>query len=154
MAFTIICVGKIKEDYIKKGVEDYTKRISHYMKISFIEIPDEDCDSNPAAAILKEGEKILKKIPSGSFVIVLDAGGKQFSSEELAAELENIFTLGKNNICFIIGGSAGISKEVKTKADLMISFSRMTFPHQLFRLILLEQLYRGCKINHNETYHK
>lgn len=154
MAFSIVCVGKIKEEYIKKGIEDYTKRISRYMKINVIEIADENCDSDPAAAMRIEGERVLEKIPQGSFAIILDSSGKQLSSEEFAAKLENIFTSGKNNICFVIGGSAGLSKEVKSRADLMISFSKMTFPHQLFRLILLEQIYRSCKINRNETYHK
>lgn len=154
MAFTIICVGKIKEDYTKKGINDYTKRISHYMKINIIEIADENCDSDPAAAVRIEGERLLEKIPQGSFTIILDIAGKSLTSEEFAAKIENIFTSGKNNICFVIGGSAGLSKEVKERADLMVSFSKMTFPHQLFRLILLEQIYRSCKINRNETYHK
>ncbi len=154
MAFSIVCVGKIKEEYIKKGIEDYTKRISRYMKINTVEIADENCDSDPAAAMRIEGERILEKIPQGSFTIILDIAGKYLTSEEFAAKIENIFTSGKNNICFIIGGSAGLSNEVKERAELMISFSKMTFPHQLFRLILLEQIYRSCKINRNEVYHK
>lgn len=154
MAFTIVCVGKIKEDYIKKGIEDYTKRISRFMKITIIEMPDENCNSDPAAAARLEGEKILEKIPQNSYIIALDISGKEFDSEEFATKIEKIFTSGKNNICFVIGGSVGLSDEVKAKADSVVSFSRMTFPHQLFRLILLEQIYRSCKINRNETYHK
>jgi 23S rRNA (pseudouridine1915-N3)-methyltransferase len=154
MAFTVVCVGKIKEEYIKKGIEDYAKRIARFTKLTFIEVPDENCGSETAVAVRAEGEKILEKIPQDSYNIVLDIGGKQLDSMEFAAKIEHIFTSGKNNICFIIGGSAGLSKEIKAKADSAISFSKLTFPHQLFRLILLEQIYRSCKINRNETYHK
>ncbi len=154
MAVTIISVGKIKEDYIKKGIQDYADRISYYSKINIVEVPDENSDFDKNAAITAEGKKILDKIPNSAYVIVLDIGGIMLSSEEFAKKIQAIYTAGKSNICFIIGGSAGLGDNVKAKADLLFSFSRLTFPHQLFRMILLEQIYRAFKINSNETYHK
>ena len=141
----IIVVGKLKEDYLKKGVIDYYNRISKYHKISIIELPEE-------RTILIEGEKILKLIKD-DYVIALDINGVSLNSVELSNLIEKTFIM-NSNITFVIGSSLGLSEEVKSKADKIISFSNLTFPHGLFRLILLEQIYRSFKIINNENYHK
>ncbi len=151
---TILCVGKIKERYIAEGIKDYQKRLSRFIKTNLIVVGDEDGNGDPNTAIEKESEKILVKIPKNSYIIGLDISGKQLSSEDLAKKIEALFISGQSHLCFIIGGSYGLSQEVKEKCDYLLSFSQMTFPHQLFRLILLEQIYRCFKINRNETYHK
>lgn len=153
----IVCVGKIKESYLKEAILEYSKRLSKYCKLSFIEIDDEQIPNNLNAKTSEnikeiEGNKILSHIRN-SYVISLDLKGKQYSSEEFSAKLENI-SLSNSNITFIIGGSLGLSKEVLQKSNELICFSKMTFPHQLIRVFLLEQLFRAFKIQNNETYHR
>ena len=153
----IICVGKIKENYLKEAILEYSKRLSKYCKLSFFEIDDEQIPNNLNTKISEnikeiEGNKILARIKN-SYVISLDLTGKQYSSEEFSAKLENIALL-NSNITFIIGGSLGLSKEVLQKSNELICFSKMTFPHQLIRVFLLEQLFRAFKIQNHEIYHR
>ncbi|MBZ4687786.1 MAG: rRNA ((1915)-N(3))-methyltransferase RlmH [Clostridiales bacterium] len=159
MQIQIIAVGKIKERYLRQGISEFSKRICKYAKIEIIEVPDEKAPagaSEKEEEIIKEteGEKILAKIKKDSFVIVLDLHGKQLTSEEMAARMEKLALEGKSSVSFVIGGSLGLSKEVLKEADLRLSFGKMTFPHQLMRLILLEQIFRWFKIMRGETYHK
>ena len=157
MNINIICVGKLKEKYWVMSENEYSKRLSRFVKLNLIQLPDEKLTGNDSLdniAKEKEGEKIISKIPKNSFVIAMDIKGKQLSSEEFSKQIENLSITGKSNITFIIGGSLGISDSVLNKADKKISFSKMTFPHQLFRIMLLEQIYRSFKIINNETYHK
>ncbi|QMS84720.1 23S rRNA (pseudouridine(1915)-N(3))-methyltransferase RlmH [Candidatus Xianfuyuplasma coldseepsis] len=159
MNITIIAVGKIKENYLNQGIEEYTKRLSSYAKLNIIEVKDEKAPESLSTKEQdqvkdKEGDKILAKIPSDSYVIALTIKGHAFSSEELANKIEDIKTYNSSHITFIIGGSLGLSNSVLRKTDLELSFSSFTFPHQLMRLILLEQLYRSFRINNNEPYHK
>ncbi len=158
MKITIIGVGKIKEKYLTEGIKDYVKRLSKYTKLEIIEVPDlkapENLSRKEKRIILdKEGNKIVTKIKD-SYVIALEKEGVKFSSEELAKKIEAIKTYSSSHITFIIGGSLGLSPSVLNKADLKMSFSEMTFPHQLMRLVLLEQIYRAFRINNNEPYHK
>ena len=148
----IICVGKIKENYLKEAIEEYKKRLSKYTKLEIIEIPDEGL-TEPIKSMKIEGEKILKNINEKDFVVTLEINGKNIDSIELA-ELIDKKLIEYSNITFIIGGSYGISDEVKSISNYRLSFSKMTFPHQLFRVLLLEQIYRAFKINNNESYHK
>ena len=147
----IICVGKIKEEYLNLAIKDYLARINKYYRIEIIEILDEG-KLDKISSLNKESEKILEKISDG-YNILLDREGKLIDSMEFANVIDKAF-ISNSNINFIIGGSYGVNNLVKKKADLIISFSKLTFPHQLFRVILLEQIYRGCKINNNEKYHK
>ena len=148
----IICLGKLKEDYLKKGIDEYLKRISKYQKIEIVEL--EDCGINEIkTALKKEKEEILKVLNKKDYIITLDLKGNEITSIEFAEKIANTFII-NSNITFIIGGSYGIDEEIKKLANYSISFSKMTFPHQLFRLILLEQIYRAFKINNNEEYHK
>ena len=148
----IITVGAIKEKYLKDAIEEYTKRISKYTNIEIIEVKDEGF-VEPQKAMDLEGEKIKKYISPRDYVITLEIEGKQLTSEEFAQKINNIY-LESSNITFIIGGSYGISQEIKNMSNFKLSFSKMTFPHQLFRVNLLEQIYRAYKINNNESYHK
>ena len=153
----IVCVGKIKESYLKDAILEYSKRLSKYCKLSFVEIDDEQIPNNLNTKISEnikeiEGNKILSNIKN-SYVIALDLKGKQYSSEDFSTKLENIALL-NSNITFIIGGSLGLSQEVLQKSNELICFSKMTFPHQLIRVFLLEQLFRAFKIQNNETYHR
>lgn len=141
----IICVGKIKEKYLQDAIQDYMKRLSKYHKVDIIILED----SNMA----EEKTRILKHIDSKDYVITLDIEGKELSSLELADKLDKTF-ITNSSICFVIGGSYGLDSEVKKRANFSLSFSKLTFPHQLFRVILLEQIYRSFKILNNETYHK
>lgn len=141
----IICVGKVKEKYLQEAISDYMKRISKYHKVDIIILED----SNMA----EEKTRILKHIDSKDYVITLDIEGKELSSLELADKLDKTF-ITNSSICFVIGGSYGLDREVKERANFSLSFSKLTFPHQLFRVILLEQIYRSFKILNNETYHK
>ena len=141
----IICVGKIKENYLKEGINDYLKRISKYHKIDIIELPDSD--------IVTEGAEILKHINSKDYLITTCIEGNLPSSTELATKIDKVF-ITNPCITFIIGGSDGLINEIKDKANYKLSFSKLTYPHGLFRLILLEQIYRSFKILNNETYHK
>ena len=148
---TLITVGKIKEKYIKEGIEDYLKRLSKYTKIELIELEDEAFDK--AKTLKKEAEKIMKKINPKSYIVTLEIDGKEISSPELSELIEKT-TITHSNITFIIGGSYGLDDEIKRLSNYKLSFSKMTFPHQLFRLLFLEQLYRSYKIMNNEEYHK
>ena len=149
----IVCVGKIKEKYFVDALEEYKKRISKYSKLEIIEVSDEATD-NEKIVLAKEKEKLLKVINKSDYNIVLDIDGKELSSVELSDKINNIFTNYNSNITFIIGGSCGIDDEIKNMCDFRLSFSKMTFPHQLFRVVLLEQIYRAFKILNNESYHK
>jgi len=147
----IICLGKIKEQFYRDAIEEYLKRLTKYNKVEIIELPDYDGEKN--IVLKKEAEVILKYIDSKSYIITLEIEGKELSSTEFSEKLNNIF-LNYPNITFIIGSSYGLSDEIKEKANYKLSFSRLTFPHQLFRVMLLEQIYRSYKILNNETYHK
>ncbi len=142
----IIAVGSLKEKYLKSMVEDYYKRITKYHKIELIEVKDSN--------ITKEKDEILKKINKNDYIISLDIYGREYNSIEFKDHLENLFNNGKSNITFIIGGSDGIDDMIKSLSNELISFSKLTFPHGLFRAILLEQIYRSFKIMNNESYHK
>ena len=148
----IITVGSIKEKYLKDAIDEYTKRLSKYTNIEIIEVKDEGL-VEPIKAISLEEEKILKHINDKDYLITLEIEGKELSSEEFAKKLDNI-QLETSIITFVIGGSYGLSQNIKDKSKLHLSFSKMTFPHQLFRVLLLEQIYRAFKINNNESYHK
>ena len=148
----IICVGKIKEAYLKEAIEEYKKRLSKYTKLEIIEL--QDINNNNINIILeKEKELILNKISEKDYVITLEIEGKELSSIELSNKIDNIL-ITNSNITFIIGGSYGLHEEIKLRSNFKLSFSKLTFPHQLFRVMLLEQIYRAFKINNNETYHK
>ncbi len=148
----IICVGKIKEKYLEDAINEYKKRISKYHNLEIIELPDEGIN-DPKIALKKEKEKILKVLNPKDYIITLEIEGKEDTSVEFAKRLDNLF-IANSNITFIIGGSYGLDDEIKNMSNHKLSFSKMTFPHQLFRLILLEQIYRAFKINNNEEYHK
>ncbi|MBZ4662565.1 MAG: rlmH [Caloramator sp.] len=159
MNITIVSVGKLKEKYLKEGINEYLKRLSKYAKVDIIEVPDEKAPENLSKKEEemikeKEGQGILKYIKENMYVVVLDIKGKQLSSEELADFLSQRALLGESNIAFVIGGSLGLSQTVLNRANYKLSFSKMTFPHQLMRLILLEQIYRGFRIINGEPYHK
>ena len=141
----IICIGKLKESYLKEGINDYLNRINKYHKIELIELPDSN--------IINEKELILKKINTKDYIITLDIEGNNISSIDLANKLDKTF-ITNPNITFIIGGSDGLHQDIKKISNYSLSFSKMTFPHGLFRLILLEQIYRSFKILNNESYHK
>lgn len=154
----IICVGKIKESYLKDAINEYSKRLSKFCKLIINELPDEKIpekinDSLSEQIKEKECNKILSTIKKDSFIIALDPKGIQFSSEEFSKKIENI-SMQNSYITFIIGGSLGLNKDLLDICNLKISFSKMTFPHQLFRVVLLEQIFRSFKISHGETYHK
>lgn len=148
----IICVGKIKEAFFRDAIDEYKKRLSKYNDVEIIEVQDEGL-TDQKTAIKKESEKILKVLNQKDYIITMEIEGKELSSKELADKIDNIFNI-NNNITFIIGGSYGLSDEIKQLSNFKLSFSKLTFPHQLFRIILLEQIYRAFKINNNESYHK
>ncbi|MBP3841183.1 MAG: 23S rRNA (pseudouridine(1915)-N(3))-methyltransferase RlmH [Bacilli bacterium] len=148
----IISVGKIKETYLKDAIEEYKKRLSKYTKLEIIEIQDEGIDDIEKAKRL-EGERIKKNINPKDYVITLEINGKQIDSKQLAVLLDEKQIV-YSNITFIIGGSYGLSEDITSLSNYHLSFSKMTFPHQLFRVLLLEQIYRAFKINNNESYHK
>lgn len=148
----IICVGKIKEKYLRDAIEEYKKRLSKYTDLEIIEVPDEGL-SDIKTSLKKESEKIIKQINSKDYIITMEIEGKELTSPALAEKIDSIFNT-NSNIIFIIGGSYGLSDEVKKLSNFKLSFSKLTFPHQLFRIILLEQIYRAFKINNNESYHK
>jgi 23S rRNA (pseudouridine1915-N3)-methyltransferase len=158
LQITIISVGKLKEKYLLEGIKEYSKRLSKYTKLTSIEVPDEQAPENLSfkdmeLVKIKEGKKILSKL-SDSFVITLVIDGNQLSSTELATKISDIQTYHASHITFIIGGSLGLSDEVIQLSNFKLSFSKMTFPHQLMKLILLEQIYRSLRILNNEPYHK
>lgn len=159
MKITLISVGKIKEKFFTDAINEYAKRLSKFCKLNEEIIQDERADDNFSQSEIeqvkaKEGIKILNKIQKNSYVFVLDVKGKQVSSEELAEKINSLGIDGKSDITFIIGGSNGLSQDVLDAADYKLSFSKLTFPHQLFKVILLEQIYRAFKINAGESYHK
>ena len=159
MKYTVLCVGKIKEKFYTQAVEEYVKRLSRYGKTEIIEVADEKTPDQASEAINrmikeKEGERILGQIKDDSYVIALAIEGTMLDSEGLAEKMEKLAISGTSHIIFVIGGSLGLSEKVMKRADYHLSFSRMTFPHQLMRVILLEQIYRGCRIIHHEPYHK
>lgn len=158
MNINIICVGKIKEKYFTAAIEEYLKRLSRFAKLTVTEVADEKIPDNASEKDMelirgKEGAKILAKLNPSAFVITLCIEGEEFSSEKLAAKIADV-SMTYSSITFIIGGSLGLSDEVKGKSQLRLSFGRMTLPHQLMRVVLLEQIYRAFKINNNESYHK
>ena len=148
----IITVGSLKEKYLKDAIEEYTKRIKRYTNLEIIEVKDEGLVEE-SKAIFLEGEKIKKNISDKDYIITLEIEGKEFDSVEFSKKIDQI-QIENSNITFIIGGSYGLSDELKSKSKLNLSFSKMTFPHQLFRVMLLEQIYRAYKIINNEKYHK
>lgn len=148
----IIAVGSIKENYLKEALNEYLKRLSKYTNIEIIEVKDEGLVEESKALTI-EKERIKKHLNNKDYIITLEIEGESLTSKEFATTIENIF-LQTSNITFIIGGSYGLSPEIKSLAKKHLSFSKMTFPHQLFRLLLLEQIYRAYKINNNESYHK
>ncbi|CQR45865.1 Ribosomal RNA large subunit methyltransferase H [Paraliobacillus sp. PM-2] len=159
MNITIISVGKLKEKYLKQGIEEYVKRLRSYATIQLVEVPDEKAPENLSEAQMtevmdKEGERILAKINADSHVITLEIQGKQLTSEGLAQQLDQLATHGKSKVTFVIGGSLGLSEAVRKRSDFALSFSKMTLPHQLMRLVLVEQVYRSFRINRGEPYHK
>lgn len=159
MKTTIISVGKIKEKYLVQAITEYSKRLSAYCQLTHVEVPDEKAPETLSmkeeeAIKEKEGQKILGKIKDTQYVFALDLDGKQRSSEEFSEELEKLPVYGNGDLVFVIGGSLGLSKEVISRANTTICFSRMTFPHQLMKVILLEQVYRGFRIMRGEPYHK
>lgn len=156
MKITVVAVGKLKERFWADACAEYTKRLSAFANVKMVEIPDRD----PAkfggedAGRALEGKGILAAIPERSHVILLDIGGKERSSEEIAGQLDNLMTRGVSNITFVIGGSCGVSEDVRARADERLSFGRITLPHNLARVVLLEQVYRAFKIMRGEPYHK
>lgn len=159
MKITIIAVGKLKEKYWKQAIAEYEKRLSAYTKIDIIEVPDEKApetmsDKEIEQVKEKEGQRILSKVKPQSTVITLEIQGKMLSSEGLAKELDQRMTQGASDFTFIIGGSNGLHQDVMKRSNFALSFSKMTFPHQMMRVVLLEQVYRAFKINRGEAYHK
>lgn len=159
MKVTLITVGKIKEKFYSQAIDEYSKRLSRYCRLNIIEVADEKTIENATDVEkdnikLKEAERIKKHIEKDSFVITLEIEGKMSDSVEFAKRIENLCVSGNSNIVFIIGGSLGLHKSVTSMSDYSLSFSKMTFPHQLMRVILLEQIYRAYRIINNEPYHK
>jgi 23S rRNA (pseudouridine1915-N3)-methyltransferase len=159
MRITILCVGKLKEKYLKAGVDEYVKRLGAFGTVNIVELGDEKCpdhgsDREKEQVIEREGRKILDKLPKDAYPITLEIEGKRLSSEELAQKFDRLPHRGVSHIAFIIGGSLGLSPSVKEVSSLALSFSKMTFPHQLMRLILMEQIYRAFTINRGTAYHK
>lgn len=159
MRITVITVGKIKEKYLRDAIGEYSKRLSKYCKLEILEVADEKIPENAGENLEnqirdKEGDRILKYVKEDAYVITLEILGKQLTSEELSSKIENLGVQGVSHIVFIIGGSIGLGKDVMKRSDYALSFSKMTFPHQLMRVILLEQIYRSYRIMNGEPYHK
>src|SRR6056297_3456084 len=159
MNITIVSVGKIKEKFMRDAAGEYTKRLSKYCKLSFAEVPDRKAPENLSRKEEtkikdEEGSGILKKIKDGQYVIALDIKGRQMTSEDFSEKIDSLALSGKSDLAFVIGGSLGLSADVLQRADFKLSFSKMTFPHQLMKVILLEQIYRAFRILKNEPYHK
>ena len=158
LTIRIICIGKLKESYLKSAVDEYSKRLSKYCKLNIIELPDEKIpdklNNNLADAIKsKECDNIIKYLKNDSYIIALDLSGKQYTSEEFSQKINNI-SMTSSCITFVIGGSLGFNKQLLNICHEKICFSKMTFPHQLIRIFLLEQIFRGFKISNGETYHR
>ena len=159
MRITVLTVGKIKEKYLKDALDEYAKRISRYHKLEILEVADEKTPDGASEAEedrirQTEGERILQKIPQGAYVVTLEILGQMLDSVEFSRKIADLGVQGESHLCFIIGGSLGLSPEVSKRAKWKLSFSKMTFPHQLMRVILLEQIYRACRIQSGEPYHK
>ncbi|MCY9546334.1 MULTISPECIES: 23S rRNA (pseudouridine(1915)-N(3))-methyltransferase RlmH [Lysinibacillus] len=159
MNITIVSVGKLKEKYLKMGIDEYVKRLGGYAKMDLIEVPDEKAPEQLSEAEMeivkkKEGERILSKIGPDTYVIALAINGKMKTSEQMSADLESLMTYGKSKIAFVIGGSLGLHDDVLKRADEQQSFGKMTLPHQLMKLVLVEQVYRSFRIMKGEPYHK
>ncbi|MBS5934007.1 MAG: 23S rRNA (pseudouridine(1915)-N(3))-methyltransferase RlmH [Clostridiales bacterium] len=159
MKITVLCVGKIKEKYFTLGIVEYAKRLSRYCKLEIIEVPDEKTPDNASEneelqIKAKEGDKLLRYIKDNAYVIALAIEGKMLTSEELSEKMEQLGINGDSNVVFVIGGSLGLDKRILDRADYKLSFSKMTFPHQMMRMVLLEQVYRGYRIMKGEPYHK
>ncbi|WP_313892729.1 23S rRNA (pseudouridine(1915)-N(3))-methyltransferase RlmH [Psychrobacillus sp.] len=159
MNIQIISVGKLKEKYLKMGIEEYTKRLGSYAKMDLVEVPDEKAPEQLSPADMeivkkKEGDRILAKVGADTYVIALAIDGKMKSSEELASGIESLMTYGKSKIAFVIGGSLGLHDDVLKRSDEKLSFGKMTLPHQLMKLVLVEQVYRSFRIMKGEPYHK
>ena len=158
MKITIVTAGKIKEKYLTAGIAEFTKRLTPFAKVEILEIGEEKMPDNPSEAerektLIQEGERLLRQVPKGSYLFVLDVYGRAYSSEELAARIDALGVAGSSHLTFLIGGAFGLSEAVRQAADERISFSRMTFTHQMVRLLLVEQIYRAFKINRGEKYH-
>ena len=158
MKITIVCAGRLKEKYLTAGISEFLKRLKPMAQVEILEVHEEKMPDNPSAAekqqvLQKEGEKLLKLVPSGSYLFVLDVYGEELSSEELAERIDKLGVSGRSSLTFLIGGAFGLSKEVRQAADMKLSFSRLTFTHQMVRLLLVEQIYRAFKINRGEKYH-
>ncbi|GEQ38303.1 23S rRNA (pseudouridine(1915)-N(3))-methyltransferase RlmH [Tetragenococcus halophilus] len=159
MNIKIISVGKLKEKYLVQGIQEYTKRLQAYTKIELIEVTDEKAPENLSEAEMKkvkdkEGERILAKVRDTEFLFALAIDGKNPSSEAFAKQIDQLTTGGRSHLTFVIGGSLGLSEEVLKRSNAQLSFGKMTYPHQLMRLILVEQIYRAFRINRGEPYHK
>ncbi len=159
MNITIVSVGKLKEKYLKMGIDEYAKRLGGYAKLDFVEVPDEKAPEQLSDAEMemvkrKEGERILAKISDGTYVIALALDGKMKTSEQMAADLDALMTYGKSKVAFVIGGSLGLHDDVLKRADEKLCFGKMTLPHQLMKLVLVEQIYRSFRIIKGEPYHK
>lgn len=159
MRVTILAVGKIKEPYLRDAIKEYAKRLGKYCKLEILEVADEktpDSLSGAAAELVrkKEGERLLKILPKEAYVITLEISGRQLTSEEFSQKIENLAVRGASHLAFVIGGSLGLGQNILEKSDFAMSFSKMTYPHQLMRVILLEQIYRSYRIANGEPYHK
>ena len=159
MNITIVSVGKLKEKYLKMGIDEYVKRLGGYAKMDLVEVPDEKAPEQLSDAEMelvkkKEGERILAKISEGTYVIALALNGNMKTSEEMAADLDALMTYGKSKVAFVIGGSLGLHDDVLKRADEKLCFGKMTLPHQLMKLVLVEQIYRSFRIIKGEPYHK
>lgn len=158
MRIRLVCIGKIKEKYLQLGIAEFVKRLALYAKLEIMELDEERMPENPSSAdkarvLEREGERILKQVKEGSELILLDVHGKNLSSEEMAEHFSQLALSGRSDITFVIGGAFGLSPNLQKAAHLRLSFSRMTFTHQMVRLLLVEQIYRAFKINRGEPYH-
>ena len=158
MKITIVCAGKLKEKYLRYGIAEYEKRLHPYADLRTIEIIEERMKDRPSPAekdevLRREGERLSSQIPQGAYLIVLDVGGEEMSSEKFSARIDRLMLMGESHIAFLVGGPFGLSDELRQRADLRLSFSQFTLPHQLIRLFLMEQIYRSFKISRHEPYH-
>ncbi len=158
MQITIVAAGKLKENYLRLGTDEFAKRILPFSRVEIREIHEERMPEDPSPAekdrvLQREGARLLRQVPEGSYLFVLDVLGKELSSEELAEKISGLALSGHSRLTFLIGGAFGLSREVRDAADMLLSFSRLTFTHQMVRLLLMEQVYRAFKINRGEKYH-
>ena len=159
MKITIVCAGKLKEKYLRDGITEYEKRLHPYADLRTIEIIEERMKDRPSPAekdevLRREGERLSSQIPQGAYLIVLDVGGEEMSSEKFSARIDRLMLMGESHIAFLVGGPFGLSDELRQRADMRLSFSQFTLPHQLIRLFLIEQIYRSFKISRHEPYHR